>query len=299
VAGKRLARAAALAAACAALGAAAADDAARWYLQVDNDSFFDTDRWYTSGLRIGRVAPRGDHDDEWGVLQEIYTPEAKFDNPVDRPPAARLLVTYARHERLPGDWRTYEVDVGVTGPSALGEQAQRIAHSVVSAPHEDWAAQRGDQLDGDIACARTLALPARALGLRFAAHYGALAGNQLAFVHGGLEVRYGHGAALDLFSPVMRYAATPPLTRERPGGSWSVFAGATARAVLVNHLLDFQDGSTAAALERKDIVGRFVLGGAWTYRAASLSFALVQETKEFVGQHRNHDFGSVTLHIPF
>jgi hypothetical protein len=25
----------------------------------------------------------------------------------------------------------------------------------------------------------------------------------------------------------------------------------------------------------------------------------VQETKEFVGQHRNHDFGSLTLHFSF
>lgn len=298
MAGRGLKRALAALLSCAAVGASA-DDAARWYLQVDNDAFFNTDRWYTSGLRIARVVPRGDYDEEWGVLQEIYTPEAKFANPIDRPPAARLLVTYARHERSPGDWRTYEVDVGVTGPSALGEQAQRIAHSIVHAPHEDWDLQRPDQLDGDIAYARTLAIPARPLGLHVAAHYGALAGNQLAFVHGGLELRYGHGAALDLFSPVMRYAATPPFTREGLAGSWSVFAGASARAVLMNHLLDFQDGSSTPPLERKDVVGRFVLGGAWAYRHASVSLALVQETKEFEGQHHNHAFGSVTLHVPF
>lgn len=299
MAGRALKRAAAAAAACAALGAQAADDAARWYLQLDNDFFFNTDRWYTSGLRLARVVPRGDYDEEWGVLQEIYTPEAKFDNPIDRPPAARLLATYARHERVAGDWRTYEVDLGVTGPSALGEQAQRIAHHLVTAPREDWSAQRGDQLDGDIIYARTLALPARPLGLRVAAHYGALAGNQLAFAHGGLELRYGHGAAVDLFSPVMRYAATPPFTREGPSGSWNVFVGVSARAVLMNHLLDFQEGSATPALERKDVVGRFVLGGAWAYRHASVTFAVVQETKEFVGQHHNHNFGSMTIHFPF
>ena len=105
MAGRGLRRAAAAVVAYAALGAAA-DDAARWYLQVDNDAFFNTDRWYSSGLRIARVEARGDHEDEWGVLQEIYTPEAKFANPIDRPPAARLLATWARHERSAGDWRT-------------------------------------------------------------------------------------------------------------------------------------------------------------------------------------------------
>jgi hypothetical protein len=299
VAGRSLRRAAALSAACAALGAAAADDGARWYLQVDNDAFFNTDRWYTSGLRIARVVPRGDHDDEWGVLQEIYTPEAKFANPVDRPPAARLLATYARHERTPGDWTTFEVDVGVTGPSALGEEAQKIAHKIVHAPHENWDLQRPDQLDGDIVYARTLTLPLRPAGWGVAAHYGGLAGNQLAYVHGGLELRYGHGAALDIFSPIMRYAASPPFPRAAPDGSWSVFAGATARAVLMNHLLDFQDGSTTPPLDRKDVVGRLVLGGTWYYRHAAVSFAVAQETKEFAGQRRNHDFGSLTLHIPF
>ena len=299
MAGRGLARAAALAAACAALGAAAEPGAPRWYLQVDNDAFFNTDRWYTSGLRIARVIPRGDHDEEWGVLQEIYTPEAKFDNPIDRPPAARLLATYARHERLPGDWRTFEVDLGVTGPSALGEQAQRIAHRFVRAPHEDWSVQRGDQLDGDIVMARTVSIAASASGWGANGHYGALAGNQLAFVHGGLEVRYGHGGALELFSPALRYAATPPFTHGPPDGSWSVFAGVSARAVLMNHLLDFQDGSMTTALERKDVVGRFALGGTWLYRVATVSLALVQETKEFVGQHHNHNFGSLTVYVPF
>ena len=272
---------------------------ARWYLQVDNDAFFNTDRWYSSGLRIARVEARGDHEDEWGVLQEIYTPEAKFANPIDRPPAARLLATWARHERSAGDWRTYEIDVGVTGPSALGEQAQRIAHHFVHAPHENWDLQRGDQLDGDVILVRSVALPLQPAGLGLDAHYGALAGNQLAFVHGGLEVRYGHGGALDLFSPVMRYAATPPLSRGKPDGSWSLFAGVSARAVLVNHLLDFQEGSTTPPLERKDVVGRLALGGTWLYRVASVSFAVVQETKEFVGQHRNQNFGSLTVHVSF
>ncbi|HEY2628920.1 MAG TPA: lipid A-modifier LpxR family protein, partial [Usitatibacter sp.] len=58
-------------AACAlATAAFADDDAARWYLRVDNDVAFHTDRWYTSGVRIARVKDAL----EWGLTQEIYTP---------------------------------------------------------------------------------------------------------------------------------------------------------------------------------------------------------------------------------
>jgi hypothetical protein len=112
-------------------------------------------------------------------------------------------------------------------------------------------------------------------------------------------VRYGHGGALELFSPALRFAATPPIPRTQPDGSWSVFAGANARAVLANHLLDFQDGSATPPLDRKDVVGRFALGGTWLYRAVTVSLALVQETKEFAGQHHNHNFGSLTVYVPF
>ena len=75
--------------ACLSLGACA-DDAA-WYLQLDNDVVFGTDRWYTSGVRLARVARHESHAIELGLLQEIYTPEAKrfTFGTVDRPPAAR------------------------------------------------------------------------------------------------------------------------------------------------------------------------------------------------------------------
>ena len=75
----------------AASAAAAAQDAPRWYLQFDNDVPFATDRWYSSGLRLARVEDRGGHALEWGVVHEVYTPEAKRFAPgtLDRAPAAR------------------------------------------------------------------------------------------------------------------------------------------------------------------------------------------------------------------
>ena len=74
-------------------------EGARWYVQVDNDVIAGTDRWYTSGVRIARVSPPGRVETEWGILQEIFTPEAKYWVPGvdDRAPTARLLAYGARH----------------------------------------------------------------------------------------------------------------------------------------------------------------------------------------------------------
>ncbi|HET9471976.1 MAG TPA: lipid A-modifier LpxR family protein, partial [Usitatibacter sp.] len=242
--------------------AAHAQGAGGWYTQVDNDVFFHTDRWYTSGVRIARVVPRGDRKLEMGLLQEIYTPEAKLHDPVDRPTAARLLATLASHDRREGEWTTVELDLGVTGPAALGRQAQELVHRVVPAPHEDWSHQRSNRLDAQFAWVRSHDFqgdPAKLAHLY--AHYGVVAGNQLAFAHGGLELRFGHGAALALATPALRFAATPPLAGG--DGSWSAFVGTSVRAVGVNHLLDFPPGLESPPARRKPTVGRFLGGVAW------------------------------------
>ena len=290
--------AAAVLAACASIGARAAQSGA--YIQLDNDFFFDTDRWYTSGVRIADVFPQGDHELEFGVLQEIYTPEAKRHNDVDRPNAARLLATLARHDRTPGDWRTLELDLGVTGPSALGEQAQRFVHRFVTAPHEDWSHQRSDRVDAQAAWSQTRALGAPRDGEPyFNGHYGIVLGSQVAFAHAGIELRYGRGeASRGLETPALRFAATPPIA-DGDASSWTAFLGTSVRAVAWNHLLDFAPGLARETPQMHHAVGRFLGGVAWTGRGARLTFTLIHETREFVGQRTGADFGSVTLHLTF
>jgi hypothetical protein len=278
--------------------ARAANGDSGWYTQVDNDVFFHTDRWYTSGVRIARVVPRGDRELEIGLLQEIYTPEAKFHDPIDRPTAARLLATIASHDRRDGAWATIELDVGVTGPAALGRQAQEFVHRFVPAPDEDWSHQRSNRVDAQFAWVQSHDLQHDPDALsHLYAHYGVVAGNQLAFVHGGLELRFGRGAAMALSTPALRFAATPPLAKA--DGSWSGFAGASVRAVAMNHLLDFSPGLDNPPVRRKPAVARFVGGVAWAGRLASVTFSLAQDTREFAGQRRDQRFGSVAILVPF
>ncbi len=290
----------ALAAAWAAMGAAGQE--ARWYTQVDNDVFFHTDRWYTSGVRIARVQPQGDHGLEIGILQEIYTPEAKRNNPIDRPTAARLLGTLAWHDLHPGVWRTLEADAGIAGPSALGKQTQDWVHRFAPAPHEDWTQQRGDRFDGALVYSesRTLVkVPERFPELR--ANYGATLGTEVALAHAGVELRLGRGVAMQVSSPVLRFAATPPSTfgDSSESGSWSAFLAASVRDVMRNELLDRRSDSPLAPLERYRYVRRFSTGAAWIHPYGIVTFAMAIDTREFVGQRRDQGFGSLTFDVPF
>jgi hypothetical protein len=290
---RQAARGLAALAAFAAFAVHAADPG--WYLQVDNDVVFGTDRWYTSGVRVAHVEPRADHAIEWGLLQEIYTPEAKRANPVDRPNAARLVASLARHELSDRDWRTLELDLGVTGPAALGRQAQALVHRFVPAPHEDWSHQRSNRLDAQLAWTRTQRIAATPL---LNANYGAVLGSQVAFAHAGIELHLGDGAAMKMESPALRFAATPPLASSDEA-SWSPFLGASMRAMAWNHLLDFAPGFAEESLHMRRVVTRLAGGIAFQAHGLRAVLALLRDSREFDGQRRGQAVGSLTLHLDF
>jgi hypothetical protein len=281
-------RAALAAAALLAVGVAhAADDEARWYVRIDNDVVFETDRWYSSGVRIARVQ-RGW---ELALEQDVYTPEAKRLDAVDRSPAARLLASLARHYEGEGSLLTLEADAGVRGPSAKGKQATAAIHHIVHAPFVDWSRQLPDRFDGSLVFARTQELGA--LPLR--AHFGATVGTQLTFAHAGIEARIGDPRAPS--SSMLRFAATPPFATGASG--WSAYVGASARAVGRNELLGPDYYTGAADVTRRDEVTRIATGVTWSAAWGAIVFDLVQDSREFDGQRTPQRFGSLALHFAF
>ncbi len=280
-------RMAALAVGFLATAACADETAARWYLRIDNDVVFHTDRWYSSGVRIARVKD----DLELGIVQEIYTPEAKHQSPTlqDRAPAGRLFATAAKHMRGDNTFDTFEAQLGVRGTSALGEQAQRFVHQVVTGPHVDWSRQLPDELDASVIAARTLAFAGA-----FRAHVGAVVGTQVMFAHTGLEWRFGEARSPS--SALLRFATTPPFG-DTPG--WSGYVGVSGRAIARNELLTKNYYEFGPDLERKNAVGRAAAGVAWSQHWGDLTFDVAEDTREFEGQRVPHAFGSLALHFSF
>lgn len=292
-------RAVALAAMLAALAARGSDDA-RWYVQVDNDVVFHTDRWYTSGVRIARTHPLAENRyAEFGILQEVYTPDPYRVAPrtIDRPYVGRLLLTAARHDFLPGLYRTLELDAGVRGPSALGRQATETVHEIVPAPDFDWSRQLPDEFDIQAIAVQTHELaPFASDRLRPALHYGAVLGNQVTFAHAGAELRFGDATAIA--AQALRFAATPPLS---PAGAqgWSGFLGVSGRWVLRNQLLSQNANAIGPPIEREDGVLRIAGGAAWSASWGAVTFSLVQDSREFKTQHSPHSFGILGLRLDF
>lgn len=277
------------------LGAAAAlvaglahgQAAPRWYVQVDNDVFLGTDRWYTSGVRVSRVAVAGGYEWEASLLQEIYTPDPVHLREIDRAPTSRLLLALARHERGEGSLRTLEAALGVRGPSAQGERAADVVHHLVPARDVDWSRQQGDRVDAQLTYAHS-----RDLGpLR--AHGGVVLGTQIGLAH--LGASYGFGAATD--SPLLRFAPTPPWDGAATG--WGGFVGVSARYVFRNEMLGQPYRPWMAAIEQRNAVGRATAGLSWRAPWGTVAFAVALDSREFEGQAEPHRFGSLSLHVPF
>jgi lipid A 3-O-deacylase len=285
---------AALAATLATTGALAGDGA-RWYLQIDNDVVFVTDRWYTSGVRLGRVAQYGEGELELGFLHEVYTPEQRNWEPgrADRAPTARVLLYVAHHLRDADSFRTVELDLGVQGPAAAGRQTTEFVHRAIPAEDVDWSRQlEPNRFDASVIAARSSAWgPVRL-------HYGVVAGTRLMFAHAGFEVRYGPGSR-DIDFQVMRFAATPPFPAEGGDFGWSVFAGASARAVAFNEMIGPNYDPGGEDIHVRHGIGRLAGGVAYTYPSGSLTFSIVRDTREFDEQRKPQDFGSLAVHWYF
>jgi hypothetical protein len=271
---------------------------------------FNKDRWYTSGIRLYRSAALDSASPaasflrlpstsaqrlDFGVMQDVYTSDGNAAPDVpDRPNAARLLLSVARHDLSADTLATLEIDAGVSGPAAGGEQAQRLIHRIVPAPKTDWSVQVDNRADAQLVGSWSHRLAQGLVPGALVVHGGAVAGTLLAFAHLGFEWR-SDGPAVAA-NPLLRYAATPPLPRA--AGGISYFAGASLRAVGRNRLLERRedDPKREAPAERR--VSRVAAGAAWSASWGVVTLGLAQESAEFEGQPRPHRFGSLTLSIP-
>ncbi len=290
--------------------ACAAEPAVVWHLQVDNDVVFGTDRWYSSGVRLYRSAPLEPASPaasflrlasttaqrlDFGLIQDVYTSDGNAAPGVpDRPNAARLLLSAARHDVSADALATLEADAGVSGPAAGGEQAQRLIHRFIPAPKTDWSVQVANRADVQLVGAWSRRLPLAAVPGALVVHAGAVAGTLQAFGHAGIEWRSDAPAVAA--NPLLRFAATPPLPRA--GGGFSCFAGASVRAVGRNRLLERRDDDPAPEAAPEKRITRLAGGLAWSAPWAVVTFGVAQDSAEFAGQPERHRFGSLTISVP-
>lgn len=199
---------------------------------------------------------------------------------------------------------TYELELGLVGPSAMGEEAQRGIHEWLGAPDpQGWDSQLNDEL------AFAVSFDRRWRALRLFGDYfggleadltpsaGATLGTLRTEAHVGLAARVGQRIDSDYGPPRVR-PSLAGVEHFRGGGlSWSIFAGVQGRAVAHNLFLDGNTFQDSASVERNPYVADFQTGFSLSAGAVRLAYTYVWRTEEFETQPTRQDFGALALSV--
>lgn len=295
----------------------------------ENDLFGgNTDRYYTNGMLLTWRSPSADLpkpfawlDDHltwllgpgnlrWGLSlgQNIYTPEDKFLNvpdPHDQPYAAQLYGAFSLSRSTERMQTLYELQAGVVGPSALGEQVQNNYHRLINVPRlNGWDYQLKDEPTLGAIAERRWRLPlGMVAGLNTELIPSAVAalGNVSIYAGGGGMLRIGTGLDADWGPARIRPAlAGSAFFQPRQDFGWYVFAGLDGRVVGRDLFLD---GNTfrenGPSVDRSLVVGEAQAGGAVFWRGTRVAYTQVLRSKEFGGQRGTQTFGSISISFRF
>ncbi len=319
--------------------AAAADwpDLSRLAIHVDNDEFTGNrpdDRWYSSGGRIDwlrraqsnrRFAPAnclrlpgslGNPAARRFISlgQDIYSQNSRLNttvNPDDRPLGALLYLQAGQSviSRSVGGKSNHamaKLEIGITGPAALGEQVQNGLHDILGvAQVQIWGNQIRPRLGINLhlACTTQLAKadPEGRTPLVLNARYELSVGNLLTQAGIGLAVAAGPDAR-QMNMPRPARLANPIVRKVR---HWGVIAGASLRAVAYDASIDgdtygYQSRVSSQPLQGDVFIGLTAsIGERW-----QLTYALIRRSIDFKGpgvdqQHfKMQTVGQLVLQAP-
>jgi hypothetical protein len=199
---------------------------------------------------------------------------------------------------------TVELDVGIVGPMALGEEVQNGFHDLIGVSRSNgWDHQLENEPGVMFVFERRWRPQPLSLGAIEAdiiPHVGGSLGNVMTLVNGGATVRIGQDLGVDYGPPHVR----PTLSglAAVSGGTnfaWYLFAGAEGRFVARNIFLDGNTFASSHSVDKKRFVADVQTGVAIVVHDVRLAFTHVFRTREFDGQRRADRYGAVSLSARF
>ena len=295
-------------------------------IQLENDSTNPgSDRYYTSGERIGYTSPTGavpaplawlghsllgDGQQRLAVelSQNIYSPYFDGDPvppPGDRPYAAVLLATTSLIQDTDTTRTALGLGLGVIGPAAQGEEVQNGFHGLIGQGKvSGWDSQIGNQPVIQLTADRTWRLPLSGIGgLESDVLPSVTAGAGTFRIYGqaGGSIRLGQGLNSDFGAARIHpgltgtdaYVQTEPFV-------WYVFAGVDGQAIAWDETLDGLPFATSRNVGRQPFVGEFQAG--FTIIAYGVRFTAMQvvQSNEFKTQRNPiFQFSSASVSVKF
>ena len=311
-------------------------------LYVENDLFAGTDRYYTSGVKLSWSSPNlQSYSDSpysspflplfniipyinakdyqknltFSLGQNIYTPDDTtqvnlIEN--DRPYAGWLYLGLGVIWKNADVRNSLVLDIGIVGPSAYGQEAQRFIHDLRDLDYpRGWENQLKDELGFVLAYERKWRWPHHAsrsgLDWEVLPHAGAALGNVRTFANVGGEVRVGLNLPDDFGTASIGPTATTSTPvdgvqgadRSRFDMGLYFFTRVDGRAVARNIFLDGNTFRDSHSVGHYPFVADLSAGVALNYKNTKLAYAFVYRTREFSSQEEAQIFGTVSLNWTF
>jgi len=302
-------------------------------LYLENDtrrfSLSGSDRNYTSGLRVSYLYAEKELPG-WGKAlswlipeassfnygfafgQHMYTPEdiGRADLiPDDRPYAGWLYLGFLLHLRRQHTLHSFEVDLGVIGPPALGEPAQKAIHSVLRIRQPNgWANQLKTEPGVSLYYQQKYKwirerLFGGVLDFDVIPDFGAALGNVFIYAGAGGTARLGFNLSNNFgatrLSPLGMDPFIEASTDDDPASLGPVeiylFASVAGRGVLRNIFLDGNTFTSSHRVDKKPFVFEHEWGFLVRVSRIRLTWRQVTRSPEFPQDGLAHVFGSLCL----
>jgi hypothetical protein len=299
-----------------------------WNIVVENDSFTDTDRHYTSGVQLSYLSAR-DQLPSWlrvaadllpGIHEaarlrigfqlghSIFTPDDTTTIaflPDERPYAGWLYGGVAVVAETDQELDTWLLNLGVVGTVAQGEEVQNGVHELIGSPEaEGWDNQVENQLAGALIYEHrkrnVWQSDTVGLSVDFCPHVGFSLGNIGIYANAGATLRFGKDLYNDFGPPRIR-PSLPGSGYFAPHDefAWYTFIGVDGRAVGYNLFLEGDTRGDRNEIDAKPLVVDVQAGFVVMFRKVRLGYTYVYRTEEFAGQNQPDRFGSLSLSIKF
>lgn len=247
-----------------------------------------------------------------GIGQQLFTPEDlssrdRISN--DRPYAGWLYVSPVLIVKNPESVETFELDLGIVGPSALGEPTQRNVHKFIHVDEpEGWNHQLRDELGVVLSYQKKYQIWSARKNQQWKMfdtipYFGWGLGNVFTGVNGGIIFRFGYNIPGD-YGPVRpssgdadSFIRTTDPTPNQKTRNWSfyTFCGAKGAGVLHNIFLDGNTFDNSPRVTRVPLVADYEAGFFVQYKNVGLTWRQVTRTPEFYERFKPHSFGSASI----
>ncbi|TVQ40462.1 MAG: lipid A deacylase LpxR family protein [Geminicoccaceae bacterium] len=308
------------------------DDRGTLGLSIDNDLFGGSDRHYTAGSLLTYRAPTdlppgwldrfadsllplvtAGSTRRWGLAlgQHIFTPEdtdRPNPDPDDRPYAGWLYGVFTLSSATATRYGSLELQLGVVGPAALGEQAQNNVHDFFNIDRAlGWDYQLANEPGVNLVYSRLwrynfpfAADAPDGLAWGIVPNFVVSLGNVHTYAATGAMLRVGRNLGTDFGPPRARPSvAGSAFVDPTDEWGWYLFAGLDGRAVARDIFLDGNTWQDSRSVDKKHFVGDASLGAAVVFPWGRISYVHTFRTAEFEGQGTLAEFGSVTLSVRF